>query len=71
MSSAVQLIRSADLAAAPYAHSSASSSQADLPAWDVRTALGHHDVPSTLMGVTVLDYDDQLDEIDAIVEDAR
>jgi len=129
MSSAVQLIRSADLAAAPYAYAAtapagsrlvflagacpleddgsttapgdyaaqaarcvetletalhasgaaltdvistrvlvASTRQADLvTAWDViHTAFGEHDVPSTLLGVTVLGYDDQLVEIEAI-----
>lgn len=46
----------------------ASSDQADLvTAWDVvREAFGSHDVPSTLMGVTVLGYDHQLVEIEAI-----
>ncbi|MBW1638724.1 RidA family protein [Microbacterium resistens] len=46
----------------------ASSSQADLvAAWEVvRDAFGAHDVPSTLMGVTVLGYDDQLVEIEAV-----
>lgn len=46
----------------------ASSSQADLvTAWDVvREAFGGHDVPSTLLGVTVLGYDDQLVEIEAV-----
>ncbi|AQY01970.1 MULTISPECIES: RidA family protein [Microbacterium] len=137
MSSAVQLIRSADLAAAPYAYAAtapagsrliflagacpleddgsttapgdyaeqaarcvetldialrasgatlsdiistrvlvASSSQADLvTAWDViHGAFGDHDAPSTLLGVTVLGYDHQLVEIEAIAavaEDAR
>ncbi|CAN7370776.1 Rid family hydrolase [Microbacterium foliorum] len=137
MSSAVQLIRSADLAAAPYAYAAtapagsrliflagacpleddgsttapgdyaaqaarcaetldialhasgatlsdiistrvlvASSSQADLvTAWDViHDAFGDHDAPSTLLGVTVLGYDHQLVEIEAIAavaEDAR
>ncbi|MER7445787.1 Rid family hydrolase [Microbacterium sp. NPDC097977] len=129
MSSAVQLIRSTDLAAAPYAYAAtapagsrliflagacpleddgsttapgdyaaqaarcvqtlraalrasgaeltdvistrvlvASSSRSDLvTAWDVvHEAFGDHDVPSTLMGVTVLGYDDQLVEIEAI-----
>jgi len=129
MSSAVQLIRSADLAAAPYAYAAtapsgsrliflagacpleddgsttapgdyaaqaarcvetlrealrasgasltdvistrvlvASSSQRDLvAAWDVvHAAFGDHDVPSTLLGVTVLGYDDQLVEIEAV-----
>jgi hypothetical protein len=32
----------------------------------VRDAFGDHDVPSTLMGVTVLGYQDQLVEIDAV-----
>lgn len=46
----------------------ASSSQADLvTAWEVvRDAFGDHNVPSTLMGVTVLGYSDQLVEIEAV-----
>ncbi|WP_324651392.1 RidA family protein [Georgenia sp. H159] len=46
----------------------ASSRQADLvSAWEVvRDAFGDHEVPSTLMGVTVLGYDDQLVEIEAV-----
>jgi hypothetical protein len=32
----------------------------------VRAAFGEHDVPSTLMGVTVLGYDDQLVEVEAV-----
>jgi len=46
----------------------ASSRQADLvAAWQVvRDAFGVHDVPSTLLGVTVLGYDDQLVEIEAV-----
>ncbi|REC99664.1 enamine deaminase RidA (YjgF/YER057c/UK114 family) [Microbacterium sp. AG157] len=46
----------------------ASARQADLvTAWDVvRDAFGDHDVPSTLMGGTVLGYDDQLVEIEAV-----
>jgi enamine deaminase RidA (YjgF/YER057c/UK114 family) len=46
----------------------ASSSQQDLvSAWEViRAAFGEHDVPSTLLGVTVLGYRDQLVEIEAI-----
>ena len=46
----------------------ASSSQADLAtAWEVvRDAFADHDVPSTLIGVTVLGYDDQLVEVEAI-----
>ncbi|WPF82140.1 Rid family hydrolase [Sanguibacter sp. 4.1] len=46
----------------------ASSTQADLvAAWEVvRDAFGDHDVPSTLLGVTVLGYDDQLVEIEAV-----
>lgn len=129
MSSAVQLIRSADLATAPYAYAAtapagsrliflagacpleddgsttapgdyaaqaarcvetlrtalrasgvslddvistrvlvASALRADLvTAWDViHQEFGDHDVPSTLLGVTVLGYDDQLVEIEAI-----
>ncbi|BCW56903.1 MULTISPECIES: RidA family protein [Micrococcaceae] len=46
----------------------ASSKQSDLVAsWEVvREAFGEHDVPSTLMGVTVLGYDHQLVEIEAV-----
>ncbi|MGO2658229.1 RidA family protein [Mycetocola reblochoni] len=46
----------------------ASSRQADLvAAWEVvRDAFGDHDAPSTLLGVTVLGYDDQLVEIEAV-----
>ncbi|GAA2388149.1 RidA family protein [Streptomyces glaucosporus] len=46
----------------------ASDRQQDLvTAWEVvRNAFGDHDVPSTLMGVTVLGYDDQLVEIEAV-----
>lgn len=46
----------------------ATSRQADLvAAWQVvRDAFGDHDVPSTLLGVTVLGYDDQLVEIEAV-----
>ena len=46
----------------------ASSQRDDLvAAWEiVRDAFGDHDVPSTLVGVTVLGYADQLVEIEAI-----
>ncbi|MFT2018295.1 RidA family protein [Streptomyces sp. 796.1] len=46
----------------------ASQQQADLvAAWQVvRDGFGAHDVPSTLFGVTVLGYDDQLVEIEAV-----
>lgn len=46
----------------------ASAQQADLvAAWSVvRDAFGTHDVPSTLLGVTVHGYDDQLVEIEAV-----
>jgi enamine deaminase RidA (YjgF/YER057c/UK114 family) len=46
----------------------ASSRQEDLwEAWDVyREAMGAHDAPSTLMGVTALGYRDQLVEIEAV-----
>ena len=46
----------------------ASSRQEDLvKAWEVvRDAFGAHDVPSTLMGVTVLGYYDQLVELEAV-----
>ncbi|MER8036973.1 RidA family protein [Streptomyces hydrogenans] len=46
----------------------ATTRQSDLvAAWEVvRDAFGDHDVPSTLMGVTVLGYHDQLVEIEAV-----
>lgn len=46
----------------------ASSEQADLvAAWQVvRDAFGDHDVPSTLLGVTVLGYQNQLVELEAV-----
>ena len=46
----------------------ATSDQADLVAvWEVvRAAMGDHDVPSTLTGVTVLGYDDQLVELEGV-----
>jgi enamine deaminase RidA (YjgF/YER057c/UK114 family) len=46
----------------------ASTHQADLvAAWNVvREAFGDHDVPSTLLGVTVLGYESQLVEIEAV-----
>jgi enamine deaminase RidA (YjgF/YER057c/UK114 family) len=46
----------------------ASSRQRDLvAAWEVvRDLFGEHDVPSTLMGVTVLGYQDQLVELEAV-----
>lgn len=46
----------------------ASSDRADLvAAWDVvHAAFGDHDVPSTLLGVTVLGYPDQLVEVEAV-----
>lgn len=46
----------------------ASARQPDLvAAWEVvRDSFGTHDVPSTLMGVTVLGYKDQLVEIEAV-----
>lgn len=46
----------------------ASSRQQDLgAAWKVvRDLFGSHDVPSTLMGVTVLGYQDQLVELEAV-----
>jgi len=46
----------------------ASSEKADLvAAWEVvRDAFGNHDVPSTLLGVTVLGYDNQLVELEAV-----
>lgn len=46
----------------------ASSRQEDLGvAWQVvRDAFGEHDAPSTLLGVAVLGWDDQLVEVEAI-----
>jgi enamine deaminase RidA (YjgF/YER057c/UK114 family) len=46
----------------------AATRQPDLvTAWQVvRDTFGDHDVPSTLVGVTVLGYDDQLVEIEAV-----
>lgn len=46
----------------------ASSQQSDLgTAWDVvRAAFGQHDAPSTLLGVSVLGYDHQLVEVEAV-----
>jgi enamine deaminase RidA (YjgF/YER057c/UK114 family) len=46
----------------------ATTRQADLvAAWEVvRAAFGAHDAPSTLVGVTVLGYDHQLVEIEAV-----
>lgn len=46
----------------------ASSERRDLvAAWDVvRAAFGDHDVPSTLMGVAALGYEDQLVEVEVV-----
>lgn len=46
----------------------ASDERADLgTVWDVvRAAFGEHDAPSTLLGVSVLGYEDQLVEVEAI-----
>jgi enamine deaminase RidA (YjgF/YER057c/UK114 family) len=46
----------------------ASDQQSDLvTVWEmVSDAFGDHDAPSTLLGVTVLGYDDQLVEIEAV-----
>jgi enamine deaminase RidA (YjgF/YER057c/UK114 family) len=46
----------------------ASADRADLVAvWDVvRAAFGDHDAPSTLLGVAVLGYPDQLVEVEAV-----
>ena len=46
----------------------ASARRADLvAAWEiVRAAFGDHDAPSTLLGVSVLGYPDQLVEIEAV-----
>ncbi|MGP4028133.1 RidA family protein [Actinomadura sp. 3N407] len=46
----------------------ASPRRADLvEAWEVyREHMGAHDPPSTLLGVTVLGYDDQLVEVEAV-----
>ena len=46
----------------------ASADRADLvAAWDVvRAAFGEHDAPSTLLGVAMLGYPDQLVEVEAV-----
>ena len=46
----------------------ASSTRSDLvAAWDVvRAAFGEHDAPSTLLGVAVLGYPEQLVEVEAV-----
>ena len=46
----------------------ATTDRADLrAAWEVvREAFGEHDAPSTLVGVTVLGYEDQLVEVEAV-----
>jgi enamine deaminase RidA (YjgF/YER057c/UK114 family) len=46
----------------------ATADRADLvAAWDVvRAAFGRHAAPSTLVGVTVLGYPDQLVEVEAV-----
>ncbi|WP_017580243.1 RidA family protein [Nocardiopsis valliformis] len=46
----------------------ASTRQEDLvKAWEVvRSHMGEHDAPSTLLGVAVLGYDDQLVEVEAV-----
>jgi enamine deaminase RidA (YjgF/YER057c/UK114 family) len=46
----------------------ASTERADLvTVWDVvRAAFGDHDAPSTLLGITVLGYPDQLVEVEAV-----
>jgi enamine deaminase RidA (YjgF/YER057c/UK114 family) len=51
----------------------ASTQQADLvAAWEVvEAAFGEHDAPSTLVGVTVLGYRDQLVEIEAVAAITR
>jgi enamine deaminase RidA (YjgF/YER057c/UK114 family) len=51
----------------------ASTQQADLvAAWEVvEEAFGDHDAPSTLLGVTVLGYRDQLVEIEAVAAVSR
>jgi enamine deaminase RidA (YjgF/YER057c/UK114 family) len=51
----------------------ASAQQADLvAAWEViEAAFGEHDAPSTLLGVTVLGYRDQLVEIEAVAAVTR
>lgn len=46
----------------------ASHNRADLvAAWtEVRSAMGSHDAPSTLLGVTILGYQNQLVEVEAV-----
>jgi len=78
MVSAVQLVRTATLCDAPYAYASTVRGGARLiflagacPLDDSGsvTPVGdyaEHDVPSTLLGVTVLGYEHQLVEIEAV-----
>jgi hypothetical protein len=60
----IELVRAAGLAGtAPYAYGAVST----VAAWDVvREAFGEHEVPSTLVGVTVLGRPDQLVEVEAV-----
>ncbi|MDT9591927.1 hypothetical protein RDV89_02530 [Nocardioides zeae] len=72
--SAVTLVRSAALSdAAEYAYAATVPADARLiflagscPLDQDGTTVGVGDVPSTLMGVTVLRYDDQLVEVEAV-----
>jgi enamine deaminase RidA (YjgF/YER057c/UK114 family) len=80
MPRAITLIRSGSLAdVAQYAYAATAPSNARLiflagacplnedgSTTGVREVFGDHDVPSTLLGVTVLGYRDQLVEIEAI-----
>lgn len=72
VSGVVRLVRSRQLADAEYAHAASVGGSVGLvftpaPArLTVRDAFGEHDAPSTLLGVAVLGYKDQLVEVEAI-----
>lgn len=71
MENLVAALRAAGATLADVAKSTvyvASSDRADLvAAWDVvRAGFGDHDAPSTLLGVAVLGYPDQMVEVEAV-----
>ena len=71
MANLVAALRAADATLADLAKSTvyvASSQRSDLvEVWDVvREAFGDHDAPSTLLGVAMLGYPDQLVEVEAV-----
>lgn len=71
MANLVETLRAAGCSLSDVAKSTvyvASADRADLvAAWEVvRAAFGDHDAPSTLLGVAVLGYPDQLVEVEAV-----